>query len=198
MSMLSAPRLHKLIEEKVITCWDPNTLHENVNSGSIDIRIGNKILVEKPTDSEDHWIHQKPIDVNAKQSPEFIEVEIPEEGYIIEPGQAILACSMETFNLPNTISAMFKLRSSMGRCFLNHMMAGWADAGWHGAQLTMEFVNQTQYHRLLIKPGMRVGQMVFFEHEDAGEDSYSVKGNYNNQQGPTKAFEGQEGVKVIL
>ncbi|MGL5154928.1 MAG: dCTP deaminase, partial [Aeromonas veronii] len=107
------------------------------------------------------------------------------------PGQAILACSMETFNLPNTISAMFKLRSSMGRCFLNHMMAGWADAGWHGAQLTMEFVNQTQYHRLLIKPGMRVGQMVFFEHEDAGEDSYSVKGNYNGQQGPTMAFAGQ-------
>ncbi|MGL5013625.1 MAG: dCTP deaminase [Bacteroidales bacterium] len=189
MSMLSAPRLHKLIEEGVI-----DALHENINSGSIDIRIGNKILVEKSNFSQPGHviaINPVPVDVNAKQSPEFIEVEIPEEGYIIEPGQAILACSMETFNLPNTISAMFKLRSSMGRCFLNHMMAGWADAGWHGAQLTMEFVNQTQYHRLLIKPGMRVGQMVFFEHEDAGEDSYSVKGNYNNQQGPTVAFAGQ-------
>ena len=189
MSMLSAPRLHKLIEEGVITCWDTHTLHENVNSGSLDIRIGNKILVEKQRLNGYVWNH--PVDIDAKESPQFTEVEIPEEGYILEPGQAILACSMETFNLPNTVSAMFKLRSSMGRCFLNHMMAGWADAGWHGAQLTMEFVNQTQYHRLLIKPGMRVGQMVFFEHEDAGKDSYSVKGNYNNQQGPTVAFAGQ-------
>lgn len=180
MSMLSAPRLHQLIEEGVI-----DALHENVNSASIDIRIGNKILIEDPLG------YPIPVDINAKESPKFIEVEIPEEGYIIEPGQAFLACSMETFNLPNTISAMFKLRSSMGRCFLNHMMAGWADAGWHGAQLTMEFVNQTQYHRLLIKPGMRVGQMVFFEHEDAGDDSYSVKGNYNGQKGPTIAFAGQ-------
>lgn len=190
MSMLSAPRLHQLIEEGVI-----DALHENVNSGSIDIRIGNKILVEKNNFSQPGniiTINPVPVDVNAKQSPEFVEVTIPEEGYIIEPGQAFLASSMETFNLPNTISSMFKLRSSMGRCFLNHMMAGWADAGWHGAQLTMEFVNQTQHHRLLIKPGMRVGQMIFFEHEDAGADSYALKGNYNNQQGPTVAFAGQD------
>ena len=135
MSMLSAPRLHKLIEEKIITCTDVEVIHDNVNSGSIDIRIGNKILVEKQRLNGLVWNH--PVDIDAKESPQFTEVEIPEEGYILEPGQAILACSLETFNLPNTISAMFKLRSSMGRCFLNHMMAGWADAGWHGAQLTM-------------------------------------------------------------
>ena len=189
MSMLSAPRLHQLIEEGVI-----DALHENVNSGSIDIRIGNKVLIEKSNFNQPGnviTINPEPIDIDKKQSPEFIEVLIPEEGLVIEPGQAFLASSIETFNLPNTISSMFKLRSSMGRCFLNHMMAGWADAGWHGAQLTLEFVNQTQHHRLLIKPGMRVGQMIFFEHEDAGADSYSIKGNYNLQQGPTKAFEGQ-------
>lgn len=181
MSMLSAPRLHELIDMGVI-----DALHENVNSASIDIRIGDKVLIEGSTGN------LTPVDINAKQSPNFIEVRIPPEGLVIEPGQAFLASSMETFNLPNTISSMFKLRSSMGRCFLNHMMAGWADAGWNGAQLTMEFVNQTQHHRLLIKPGMRVGQMVFFEHEDAGHDSYSIKGNYNGQQGPTIAFAGQE------
>lgn len=189
MSLLSAPRLHQLIEEGVITA-----LHENVNAASIDIRIGNKILIEKgydPSGGPLQFINPVPVDIDAKQSPTFIEVVIPEEGIIIEPGQCFLAHTIEYFNLPDTISAQFKLRSSLGRCFLEHMNAGWCDAGWHGAQLTMEFVNMTRFHRLLIKPGMRVGQMVFFEHEDVGEDSYATKGNYNNQSGATKAFEGE-------
>lgn len=191
MSLLSSPRLHQLIEEGVITA-----LHDNVNSASIDIRIGDKILVEDINNDCSFRggvieIHPEPIDIDAKQSPAFRERIIPEEGLIIEPGQAFLAHSMEFFNLPNTISAQFILRSSMGRCFLNHMMAGFADAGWNGSQLTMEFVNQTRYHRLLIKPGMRVGQMLFFEHEDCGEDSYAIKGNYNNQVGATAAFGGE-------
>ncbi|MGL5016380.1 MAG: dCTP deaminase [Bacteroidales bacterium] len=192
MSMLSAPRLHELIDMGVI-----DALHENVNSASIDVRIGSKILVERPATYEGvlgntvyDVVHQEPIDIAAKQSPSFVEVEIPEEGIVIEPGQCFLAATMETFNLPNTISARFDLRSSVGRCFLEHMQAGFADAGWHGAQLTMEFKNMNLFHRLLIKPGMRVGQMIFFEHEDAGADSYAIKGNYNGQQGPTKAFTG--------
>ena len=192
MSMLSAPRLHQLIEEGVI-----DAPHKHVNSASIDVRIGNKILMEKPNyrglgGKIVLSIHEMPVDIAAKESPTFTEIEIPEEGLIIEPGQAFLAATMETFNLPNTISARFDLRSSVGRCFLEHMQAGFADAGWHGAQLTMEFKNMNQYHRLLIKPGMRVGQMIFFEHEDAGADSYAIKGNYNGQQGPTIAFAGQE------
>lgn len=192
--LLSSPRLHQLIDENVI-----DALHENVNSASIDIRIGNEILVEAPA-----WqyqdlsgmaeavpgVHAEPIDIAAKQSPKFIKQIIPETGLVIEPGQCFLAHSVETFNLPNTISSQFVLRSTVARCFLEHMMAGWADAGWHGAQLTMEFKNMNKYHRLLIKPGMRIGQMVFFEHEDVGDDSYAVKGNYNLQQGATQAYAG--------
>lgn len=190
MTLLAAPRLHKLIDENVI-----NALHENVNSASIDIRIGNKILIEgapgynknKPGDFK----YGEPVDIAAKQSPQFTEIEIPEEGIVIEPGECFLAHSIETFNLPNTISSQFILRSSVARCFLEHMQAGWADAGWHGAQLTMEFCNMNRFHRLLIKPGMRIGQMVFFEHEDVGADSYAIRGNYNNQQGATQAFTGE-------
>lgn len=180
MTMLSAPRLHKLIDDNVITA-----LHENVNSASIDVRIGDKVLVE---------VIPEPgtlVDLSAKESPTFMEITIPEEGWVIYPGQCFLAHTIEFFNLPSTISCRFDLRSSIGRCFLEHMQAGFADAGWHGAQLTMEFKNVSEFHRLLIKPGMRVGQMIFFEHEDAGSDSYALKGNYNNQQGPTRAFNGE-------
>lgn len=188
MSLLAAPQLHKLIDDGVI-----NALHENVNSASIDVRIGDEILVEKAAGvwSGMGYTHPEPIDISAKQSPEFEKVKIPEEGIVIEPGQCFLAHTVETFNLPNTISGQFILRSTVGRCFLEHMQAGWADAGWHGAQLTLEFCNMLSHHRLLIKPGMRIGQMVFFEHTDVGEDSYAVKGNYNNQQGATAAYAGE-------
>lgn len=179
MSILASPRLHQLIDQGVITA-----LHENVNSASIDLRLGDTILVE------DH-LSAKVVDLAAKDSPDFIEIKLTEEGFIIPPGMCFLAHTVEFFNLPNTISAQFILRSSVGRCFLEHMQAGFADAGWHGAQLTMEFKNNLEGQSILIKPGMRIGQMVFFEHEDAGADSYSVKGNYNNQAGPTMAFDGE-------
>ena len=182
MSLLAAPQLHELIEKGVI-----DALHENVNSASIDVRIGDSILLEDITDAASHPV----VDIAAKQSPKFVEHKIPEEGLVIHPGVVFLAHTMETFNLPNTISGQFILRSSVARCFLEHMQAGWADAGWHGAQLTMEFKNMNRQHSLLIKPGMRIGQMVFFEHADVGEDSYAVKGNYNNQQGATVAFTGE-------
>lgn len=179
MAILSAPRLHQLIDQGVISA-----LHENVNSASIDIRIGDTILVE------DH-LSMKVVDLSAKESPDFIELKLSEEGFIVPPGMCFLANTMEVFNLPDTISAQFKLRSSLGRCFLEHMAAGWADAGWHGSTLTMEFKNMLESQSILIKPGLRVGQMVFFEHESAGDDSYDKKGNYNNQREVTTAFGGE-------
>lgn len=179
--LLSSPQLHNLINDGVI-----DALHENVNSASIDVRIGNEILVEAQV-----WEYTTPVDIAAKRSPLFTPVTIPEEGIVIEPGQCFLASTMETFNLPDTISGQFILRSTVARCFLEHMQAGWADAGWHGAQLTMEFKNMNQHHSLLIRPGMRIGQMVFFQHETVGEDSYAVKGNYNNQRGATQAYAGE-------
>lgn len=188
--LLSSPKLHQLIEAGVI-----NALHENVNSASIDVRIGDEILIEKPLIGDD-FLFREPVDISKKQSPEFVKIKIPEDGYVVKPGECFLAHTVETFNLPNTISGQFILRSSVGRCFLEHMQAGWADAGWHGAQLTLEFCNMLKYHDLLIKPGMRIGQMVFFEHEDAGEDSYQIKGNYNGQQGATTAFSLDKALRV--
>lgn len=179
--LLSAPQLHNLIDDGVI-----DALHENVNSASIDVRIGSEILVEAKVSEL-----TAPVDIAAKESPQFDKVTIPEEGVVIKPGQCFLAHTVETFNLPDTISGQFIERSTVARCFLEHMQAGWADAGFHGAQLTLEFKNMNEHHSLLVKPGMRIGQMVFFQHETVGEDSYAVKGNYNNQRGATQAYSGE-------
>lgn len=178
--LIGGQSLLKLIEDGVITA-----LPQNVNSSTIDIRIGDEILIE------DCSLPEGPVDIDAKESINFVKVKIPEEGMVIYPGQCFLAHSVEYFNLPDNISAEFVLRSSMARNYLNHMLAGWCDAGWHGSQLTLEFKNETQFHPLLIKPNMRVGQMKFFAHETAGDRSYAKIGNYNGQQGVVTAFNGE-------
>jgi dCTP deaminase len=184
MSTIAGNSLFEIINKGYL-----NALPKNVNAASIDIRIGDEILVEAIPEIEDTPSF---IDIDAKESPAFTKIKIGPEGYIIPPGQFILGHSIEEFNLPDTISAQFILRSTMARCGLNHLMAGWADAGFCGAQLTFEFKNENQYHGLLIKPGMRVGQMIFVQHEDVGDQSYSLKGNYNGQKSATEAF-AQEG-----
>jgi len=62
------------------------------------------------------------------------------------------------------------------------------DAGWHGSSLTLELKNVSRYHKLIIRPGMPIGQMVFFRHKPVRHDqSYAVKGRYNNQKEVTES-----------
>jgi len=109
-------------------------------------------------------------------------------GYALRPDEFILASSEEFFDLPDYISAEYKLKSSMARNGLEHLNAGWCDAGWNGSRLTLELKNVTRYHKLLIEAGMAIGQVVFFKHAPVPhEKSYAVRGQYNKQQSVTES-----------
>ena len=170
MSLLAGKQLHELIDTGVI-----DALHENVNAASIDVRLGSEFCFERSKASS-------VVDLREKESLSFFQFQT-DAGLDIDPGRFFLAHTMETFNLPDNISAEFKLRSSVARSGLQHMLAGWADAGFNGAQLTLEFKNVTEHHTLVIAPGMRIGQVIFYQHESAGDNSYAVKGRYNGQRG---------------
>lgn len=169
--LLSYNRLQQLIQEGVINA-DP----ENVNAASIDITLAEDLLVEE------HPLDYNVIDVSTKRTIATYTCTIPERGFVLRPNSFILASSNEIFNLPNNISAEYKLKSSMARCGLEHLNAGWCDAGWNNSKLTLELKNMTQHHNLLLRKGMKIGQIVFFEHEEVPEHaSYANKGRYNNQ-----------------
>ena len=113
----------------------------------------------------------------------------PDETFVIEPGQFVLASTIETVKLPNDIAGRFEGKSSLGRIGLTtHVTAGFIDAGFEG-QITLEMKNETRYP-ILIKYGMRIGQICFF-----GLDSYCahpygdphLNSHYQGQQGPTTA-----------
>lgn len=185
--LLSHNRLVQLVEDGVI-----NAPIENINGTSIDITLGNEIMVELVTHSSSLT---QTINLKGKESLYMEEIKLwdmTDEGYILRPNEFILATSAETFNLPNNISAEYKLKSSLARSGLQHMLAGWCDPGWTNSKLTLELKNVTQYHNLILIPGMKIGQMVFWESEPVPDKAnYSNTGQYNNQSTVT----GNKGVK---
>lgn len=177
MSLLSHTALKTLIKQGVIE----GGKFENVNATSIDLILGNKILVEKRP--ENYSDPLPVIDMLDKGGKQFNTIIMDDDGWVVPPGGVLLAQSVEIFNLPNWLSAEYKLKSTQARNFFDHLNAGWCDAGWNGSVLTLEFVNHMQYHAVRIRPGMKCGQIIFFDHEEVPtEASYATVGQYNGDK----------------
>ena len=176
MSLLTHDELIVLVEEGVIQNCDPS----QVNAASIDITLGNVVWSEGRSRFNDL------IDLAKKETPLMLSWDISDSSFDLSPGEFILASSREVFNLPNNIAAEYKLKSSLARAGLDHLNAGWADPGWHGSVLTLELKNVLQRHTLRLRPGMKIGQMVFFRGETVPDHaSYAVRGIYNGDKTAT-------------
>lgn len=176
MSLISHNELVELVMSGVITADI-----ERVNGSSIDITLDDVIRVERKT-------FCGVVDLVKKESIKTYEIDLSDQFFLLEPNCFILASSREMFNLPNNISAEYKLKSSMARNGLEHLNAGWCDAGWNNSKLTLELKNMTQCHTLKLTPGMAIGQMVFFKHKPVPDsESYAIKGQYNNQEKVTES-----------
>lgn len=174
MTVLSYLELEQLVHDGVIM----GAQKEAINSASIDLHLGSLLLIENQSVSQgpDNMLY-----LNKKSALNVEKVDLCEAGqFVMHPGQFLLAQSVETFNLPNNISAEYKLKSSMARIGLEHMNAGWCDAGWHGSVLTLELKNITERHRIVLTAGDRIGQIVFFKHKAVPDSkSYATRGSYN-------------------
>ena len=171
--LLSYDELYALVARGVIK----DVPLENINSASIDITLGDTFMVE------DRMEHKVPYKVNLRRREplRMSKFKLEHGKFLLHPGQFILAQSKEVFNLPYDISAEYKLKSSMARIGLNHCLAGWCDAGWHGSVLTLELMNVTKNHVIELEAGDKIGQMIFFNHRPVPQErSYEARGRYNN------------------
>lgn len=170
--LLSYNQLVELVESGVI-----DAPMENVNPASIDITLDDVILLE------DEPRFAAVVDLMNKESICTRSHILDERGYILAPGEFVLASSREIFNVPDDLCCEYKLKSTLARNGLDHALAGWVDCGFHGSKLTLELKNVTRKHDLILKPGMKIGQMVWFRVEPVPADkSYRVVGRYNGQQ----------------
>jgi dCTP deaminase len=144
-----------------ITPFNP----EQINPASYDVTLG------------DHWIC-------PTRDPE----EIVSDTITLFPGEVILATTREYLRMPRDVVADLKLKSTLGRLWLNHSLSGWIDCNFEG-HVTLELQNLGPYPRVL-SAGMRSAQLVFIAMESAPRVAYGEggRGHYQGQRGATKAW----------
>ena len=171
--ILTYNELVQLVEDGHIENVQP----EQINGASIDLTLGDEFWRE----SWGEGSHM--VDLKAKETPGMVFQK--SDTISLVPGEFCLACTKEVFHLPDDIAAHYMLKSSLARAGLNHLFAGFADPGWHGSVLTLEFKNDLRHHSLKLTAGMKCGQMVFFRGTSPvpHEHSYAVRGQYNKSLG---------------
>ena len=116
-----------------------------------------------------------------------------DESFILQPGDFVLATSIESLTLPNNLLARLEGRSSLGRLgIVVHSTASVFDPGWEGV-VVMELGNLGRMP-VALYPGMRVCALTFEELSSNAEVPYNKKksAKYVGQKTPEASKIGEE------
>jgi dCTP deaminase len=159
MAILPDVEILTLVRRGLVTPFD----HELVNPASLDVRLGDNLLVEVP-------------EVPALL-PFSIAQHTKEEPFLLRPHEFVLAETLEEFYLPDCIAGQLALKSSRAREGIEHLLAGYIDPGYRG-RLTLELQNARSMHPVPLWPGMRIAQIVFHKLSMLPAKDYSMTGRY--------------------
>lgn len=128
------------------------------------------------------------IDPKAPQEDLTNRVEaVPDHPFILHPGEFVLGSTLEIIGLADDVVARLEGKSSLGRIgLLIHSTAGFIDPGFCG-QVTLELSNVAGLP-IAIYPGMKIGQVSFYQLSTPAERPYGSPGmssKYQGQTGPT-------------
>ena len=143
--------------------YDPALVQPN----SVDIRLGSHFVWYTPGNAV--------IDPYNHDSVTSGVEEVHADSFILNPGQFVLAETMECIGLPDNIVATIEGKSSIARLGVTlHQTGGWIDAGFRGT-ITLEMCN-VNTRPVKVYAGMPIGQLVFYTTERA-EKPYYKKGD---------------------
>jgi dCTP deaminase len=159
-------------------------LQTQLGSCSIDLRLGNVFRV---------FEHSKNayIDPTKKDYSNEItrEVKLKKgERFMMQPGDFVLAVTMEKIKISPKLLGRLEGRSSLGRLgIVVHSTASVFDPGWDG-QAVLELGNLGRIP-VALYPGMRICAMTFEELSSEAETPYSKKkeAKYKFQNGPLES-----------
>lgn len=182
--ILSDQDIKKALQTKRIVVKPTPDLSVQLGSCSIDLRLGNTFRVF------DHSKYPY-IDPSKKDySNEITKViKVDKDGhFIMQPGDFVLAVTLEHVTIPADLMGRLEGRSSLGRLGLVvHSTASIFDPGWDGKPV-LELGN---LGRMAIKltPGMRICAMTFEELSSPANIPYTSKkfAKYKFQQGPEES-----------
>jgi dCTP deaminase len=152
-----------------------------VQPSSVDLRVGNGFRV-----FENHRYSE--IDPRSPQEDLTKLIEVDEgDPFMLHPGEFVLGSTLERVKLGEDVVARLEGKSSLGRLgLLIHSTAGFIDPGFEG-HITLELSNVATLP-IAIYPGMRIGQISFYQMTTAAEFPYGspeLGSKYQGQSGPT-------------
>lgn len=179
--VLSDIDLKNALKSKRIKISPSPDLSAALGSCSVDLRLGNVFRV---------FEHSKKafIDPSKKDYSNEItrEIKVKDgEAFVIQPGDFVLAVTLEKVQIPNDLMGRLEGRSSLGRLGLVvHSTASIFDPGWDG-NCVLELGNLGRM-AVSLTPGMRICAMTFEELKSPSQNPYNKKKNarYNFQKGP--------------
>lgn len=172
--ILSDKTIIELLDDNELLI-DPIDRDLQIQPSSVDLRLGNEILVYT-----NYRIDV--IDVKDKNYTDKVEkMLIDDKGYILQPKTFVLATTFEYIRLPNYLTGFVEGRSSLGRLGLFIENAGWVDAGFEG-NITLELYNANTVP-IRIYPNMRICQIVIAKMTTDALRPY--RGKYQGQRGVT-------------
>ncbi len=157
--------------------WDP----EMIQPSSIDIHLDRFFRLFEN--------HKYPVIDPAEPQPELTSlIDVASDGsFVLHPGEFVLGSTFETVTLADDVAARLEGKSSLGRLgLLTHSTAGFIDPGFSG-HVTLELSN-TATLPIKLYPGMKVGQLCFFQLSSPAENPYGQGASgsrYQGQRGPT-------------
>jgi len=138
---------------------------EQVNPNSYNFRLGRTLRVYAGGT------------LSPRSPNEFLEIDIPDEGYVLEPGQLYLAHTIERLGSDH-YAPTFAARSSVARLgmFIN-LSASLGDIGYKG-QWTLQLYT---LNRVRVYSGLNIGQMMWWKPQGEIE---LYRGKYQGATGP--------------
>jgi dCTP deaminase len=152
-----------------------------VQPSSVDVRIDRYFRV-----FENHRYPHIDPSIEQAELTRLVEPD-SDDPFILHPGEFVLGSTYERVTLPYDVSARLEGKSSLGRLgLLTHSTAGFIDAGFSG-HVTLELSNVATLP-IKLWPGMKIGQLCFFQLSSPAEVPYgsaATGSRYQGQRGPT-------------
>ena len=152
-----------------------------IQPSSVDVRVDRYFRVFEN--------HRYPF-IDPKRPQPDLTAEVATEvdhPFMLHPGEFVLGSTLEVVRLGNAIVARLEGKSSLGRLgLLIHSTAGFVDPGFEG-HLTLELSNVATLP-IAIYPGMKIGQLSFYQLSTPAESPYGsdrAGSKYQGQRGPT-------------
>lgn len=187
--ILSDRDIKKAIKSRKIKITPKIDYQTQLGSCSVDLRLGNIFRVFNHSKCAYIDLKQKKLNKNLTKK---VVVE-NNEPFIMQPGEFVLASTLEKIELSDDLLARLEGRSSLGRLGIAiHSTAAIFDPGWRG-KVVMELGNFGKMP-VALYPGMRICSLTFEKLTSPAEVPYYKKkgAKYVGQKEPVPSKIGEE------